>query len=81
MGKQWGLLRRAGVGREVSIVKEKSKKTQMAEFRVLMTCIITHNGLTFHYNTYISRHVCTVLAVAAVTGPHHQFLDLYHFSS
>ena len=53
----------------------------MAEFRVVMTCISTHNGLTFHYNTYISRHICTVLAVAAVTGPHHQFLDLHHFSS
>lgn len=41
---------------------------------VVMTFASAHNGQTFHYKAIIN---IIILKVAAISGPHHQFMALH----
>ena len=48
--------RGAGVGWVVAKATQRSKKTQIVEFRVVMTSTCTHKGPIFHYKAQTDVH-------------------------
>ena len=68
-----------GVGLVVEKAKQRSRMTQMLEFRVAVMSTCTHKG---HYSTTKPRQTY-IVTVGAVSGPHCQIgaLHWHHFTS